>query len=129
RDDAFRREELGERRSLVGALTDRLVVQDDAPDGLLHPGGGEQQLAIEAATLLRRLDADRVETLRDRPGALVGREDPAVVGDDLFRGRIQLLRSHQRAPFVRLWIFVSGWNAAMRRTVPERERMTIDRSE
>ena len=96
------------------------------PIVLLDPGRGEQELAVEAPVLLGRLDADRVEPLLDRPRALVRREDPLVVGDDRAGGLVQLVGRHQRAPFIRLWILVSGWVATIRRTVPERERITID---
>ena len=69
RDDALRGQHLGERRPVVGRLADRLVVEDHAADGVLHPGRREQELPVEASVLLRRLDADRVEALLDRPGA------------------------------------------------------------
>ena len=49
-----------------------------------------------------------------------------MVGDDRPGGLVQLWCRHQRAPFIRLWIFVSGCEATIRRNVPERERITID---
>ena len=88
-DHALRREHLGERRAVVRALADRLVVEDHAADGVLHPRRREEQLAVEAAVLLRRLDADRVEPLLDRPRALVRREDALVVGDDRAGGVVE----------------------------------------
>ena len=99
-DRALRGEHLRERRAVVGALADRLVVEDDAADELLHPGRGEQELPVEAPVLLVRLDADRVEALLDRPRALVRGEDPLVVGDDRAGGVVEVVGRHQRAPFI-----------------------------
>ena len=82
RHDALRREQLRKRRAVVGGLADRLVVEDDASDGVLHPLRGEEQLPVEATVLLGRLDADRVEALLDRPGRLVCGEDALVTRDD-----------------------------------------------
>ena len=80
--DALRRQHLGERSSVVGGLAERLVVEDHATDEVLHPGCREEQLPVVPPILLRRLHADRVEALLDRPGRLVGGKDALVVGDD-----------------------------------------------
>src|SRR5207237_5695773 len=76
------------------ALPDRLVEQDDAADVLLDPVGGEEEIAVAAAGLLCRLDADRVETLLDRAVALVRGEDPLALGDDRRCGPVQRLNVH-----------------------------------
>ena len=81
-DDALRLEQLRERRAVVPRLADRLVEEDDAADVLLDAFGREQQVAVGAPVVLRRLDADRVETLLDRAGALVRGEDPFPLGDE-----------------------------------------------
>jgi hypothetical protein len=93
-NDPFRGEQVRERRSVRGLLPDRLVVEDHSPDVLLGPFGGEQQLAVGAARLLGRFDADRVEPLLDRPGALVRGEDPLAVGDDGPGDLLKLFGSH-----------------------------------
>ncbi len=80
--DTLRREHLGERGPVVGGLADRLVVEDDAADVVLHLGCSEEQLSVVAPSFLRRLHADGVEALLDRPGRLVGGEDALVVGHD-----------------------------------------------
>ena len=81
-DRALRREHVPERRAVVRRLPDRLVVEDDAADEVLHVRRGEEQLPVVPPVLLGRLDTDGVEALRDRPGRLVGGEDALVVGDD-----------------------------------------------
>ena len=80
RDDPLVGKQLRERRPLRRALPDRFVVEDDAADRVLQAGCGEEHVAVGAPVLLRRLEADRVEALLDRAGALVGGEDPLVVG-------------------------------------------------
>ena len=84
-DDALAREELGERRAVVGRLADRLVVEDHAADVLLEARRREEEVPVRAAVLLGRLDADRVEPLRDRARGLVRGEDALVVGHDRAR--------------------------------------------
>ncbi len=91
--DALRRQHLGERSPVVGGLAERLVVEDHATDVVLHPGCREEQLAVVPPVLFRRLHADGVEALLDRPGRLVGGEDALVVGDDRAGGVVQLVRS------------------------------------
>ena len=81
-DDALRGEHLREWSPVVGGLAKRLVVEDDAADVVLHLGCREEQLAVRAPTLFRRLHADGVEALLYRPGRLVGGKDALVVGDD-----------------------------------------------
>jgi hypothetical protein len=83
RDHARLLEDLGERRPVLGRLADRLVVQDHAGDMVSEPRGGEEELAIGATVLLRRLDADLVEPLLDRPARLIGGEDPFAGGNQL----------------------------------------------
>ncbi len=92
-DRALRGEHLRKRRAVVGCLSNRLVVQDDAADEVLHPGRGKEKLAVIASALLRRLHTDRVEALLDRARGLVGGEDALVVGDDRLRGLVQLVGS------------------------------------
>src|SRR6266568_4419426 len=94
-DHALRREQLRERRPVVGALADRLVEEDDAADVLLGGRRGEEQVAVRAAVLLGRLDADRVEALLDRPAALVCGEDSLPLGDERGRGLVQLGVRHE----------------------------------
>ena len=118
---------LGERRAVVGRLADRLVVQDHAADELLHARGREEQLAVGAAALLGRLDADRVEALLDRAratrrrrGSPCGRRrSPCAVSCSSCAPISALLSSGSGSSS-------SGWEATMRRTVPDRERITID---
>src|SRR5439155_9959570 len=74
-------EQLRERRSVRGALADRLVEEDDAADVVAGALRREQQVAVGAAVLLGRLDADLVEALLDRAVAFVGGED-ALAGRD-----------------------------------------------
>src|SRR5438105_2090139 len=66
---------LRERRSVGGALADRLVEEDHAADVVGCAVRREQQLAVGAPVLLGRLDADRVEPLLDGAVALVGGEN------------------------------------------------------
>jgi hypothetical protein len=101
RDDALRREQLRERRAVVGRLADRLVVHDHTADVLLEARGREEQVPVRAAVVLRRLDADRVEALLDRARRLVSREHALVVCHDRLRDRPELVRRHQRPPSVR----------------------------
>ena len=75
RDDPLALEQLRERRAVGRALMDRLVEQDDAADVLRGACRREQEVAVGAAVLLRRLDPDRVQPALDRPRALVGGED------------------------------------------------------
>jgi hypothetical protein len=88
-DDPLRGEQLGERRPIGGALAERLVVEDDAADELLGARRREEEVAIRAPVLLRRLDPDRVEALLDRAARLVGGEDPLPLGDERARGLVQ----------------------------------------
>src|SRR5204863_9061847 len=87
-------EQLRERRAADRALPDRLVEEDDAADELLDALGGEEEVTVGAAALLRRLDVDRVEALLDRPVALVRGEDPLVLGDQRAGGRLEVWCSH-----------------------------------
>src|SRR5204863_623401 len=52
RDDAFRLEQLRERRPVRRALADRLVEEDDPADELGRSLGREEQLAVGAAVVL-----------------------------------------------------------------------------
>src|SRR5205823_1996754 len=81
-DDALALEQLRERRSVRRRLADRLVEQDHPRDVLLGALRREEQVAVRTPVFLRRLDADRVEALLDRPLALVGGQDPLAVGDE-----------------------------------------------
>ena len=91
RDDPLRVEQLRERRPVRGALADRLVVEDDAADVLLGARRREEQLAVGAPRVLRGLEADRVEALLDRAGALVRGENALAVGDKRLGGVVQLV--------------------------------------
>ncbi len=98
-DDALRLEQLRERRAVVRALADRLVVEDDAADVLLGAGRREEQVAVGAPVVLGVLDSDRVEALLDRAGALVGGEDPLAVGDERAGDLVQLVLGHAEPLF------------------------------
>ena len=75
-DRPGRLHDIDQRRAVLGLLADRLVVEDDAGDVVLHPlAGAEQHLAIVAARILGGRDADGIEALLDRPGAFVGGKD------------------------------------------------------
>src|SRR5437764_1076630 len=97
-DDALRGQELRERRPIGGALPDRLVVEDDAAHELLDAGRREEKLAVGAPGVLGRLDADRVEALLDRAGALVRCEDSLPLGDERLRRLVQLVPGHAGSP-------------------------------
>src|SRR5207245_1482948 len=75
-DDPLGGEHLREWDAVGRGLTDGLVEQDHAADELGRTRGGEEHLAVGAAAVLGGLDADALEPLLDRAGALVGREDP-----------------------------------------------------
>ena len=81
-DDPEPLEQLRERLAVGRALADRLVEEDHAADVLGGARGREEQLAVGAPVLLGRVDADRVEALRDRAVALVGGEDPLPGRDE-----------------------------------------------
>ena len=89
-DDSPPGEEIGEPRPVRRRLAQRLVEEDDAADELLQVGRREEHVAVRAPVLLGRFEPDRVEALLDRAGALVGREDAAVVGDELPGGCVQV---------------------------------------
>ena len=77
---------LRQRRAVRGLLPDRLVIEDDARDAVVHGlGGAEQHLAVVAAARFRALGLDAVEALLDGAGALVGGED-ALAGRHHGRG-------------------------------------------
>ena len=126
RHDALRGEQLGERRAVVGALPDRLVVEDHAADVLLHARRREEEVAVGAAGLLGRLDADRVEPLLDR-ARWTRRRPGCPCRPRRSRERSRRARPrHQASIRSRLASLSFGWKAEIRRTVPERERITID---
>lgn len=57
-------DQLGEGFARVGLLVERLVEKDDAADAGVDPVvGGEEELAVESAVLLRVLRADAAEAL------------------------------------------------------------------
>ena len=116
RDDSLRLEELRERRPVGGGLPDRLVEEDDSADPLLDSVSREQQLAVGAPGLLGRFDADRVEPLLDRAGALVGRQDPLPVRDERTCG----LGEHDRIIPRRAWVPPGRASAARRWVEPRR---------
>ena len=69
-------DQLHQRRAVLGVLADRLVVEDDAGDVVLHRlDRAEQKLAIIAPRIGRGFDADRIEALLDRARGFVGGED------------------------------------------------------
>src|SRR4029077_20877535 len=98
RNDPFRREQLRERRPVVGLLADGLVEEDDPADVLLDARRGEEEVAVSAPVLLGRLDTDRVEALLDRARALVGGEDALPLGDERGGGLVQLGARHGDLP-------------------------------
>src|SRR6516225_3707965 len=59
-------DDLDQWRAVLGALTNGLIVKNDARNALGHRlGRAEQQLAIVTAAVGRGLDANGVEALRD----------------------------------------------------------------
>ena len=80
-DDALARRKLRQRRAVIGALRQRLLVQDDAADVGGQPGRRQQQVAVGAPVLLGRLHPDRLEPLGDRRAAFIGSQDP-LAGPD-----------------------------------------------
>src|SRR5581483_12149959 len=63
-------------------LADRLVEQDHTADPFLRALRGEEKVAVRAAALFRRVDADRVEPALDRAAALVRRQDAPARCDE-----------------------------------------------
>src|SRR5262249_15454313 len=94
-------EDLRQRPAVGRALADRLVEQDHAAHVLRGTRGREQHLAIRAATVLRRLAPDGVETLLDRAAALVGRQD-ALARSHQLAGRLVQCRTHRSSPRLRI---------------------------
>ena len=82
----------------LGRLADRLVVEDHAGDVVAEPRRREEELAVCAARLLGRLDADRVESLLDRARRLVGGEDSVLGRDESPGGELELIGLHRRPP-------------------------------
>jgi hypothetical protein len=95
-NDPARREKVGERRAVRAGLSDRLVEEDHTTDMCLHAGCREEHLAIRSSGLLRRLQADRPETLLDRRRRLVCGKDAFARCDERVccRGRIDRSLSH-----------------------------------
>src|SRR4029079_10916348 len=65
-----------------------------AADVVGRARGGEQQVAIGAPVLFRRLDVDRVEPLLDRPASLVRSQDALPRRDERSGDFLQVL-SHR----------------------------------
>ena len=76
--------------------TNGLVIQLMAEGQVAIELTDEEEVAVRAAHLLGRLDADRVEALLDRPVALVGRQDPLPRRDEGFRNLFQAGLGHGR---------------------------------
>ena len=83
-------EQIGQARTRRAPLADRLVLQDDAADVLGDARRGEEHLAVGAAAVRCRVDPKRAETLRQRPGSLVSRQDALSIGDKRSRGDFQV---------------------------------------
>ena len=108
--------DVDQRRAVLGLLADRLVIEDDAGDVVLHAlAGAEQHLAIVAARVLGRGDADGVEALLDRAGAFVGSKDAFAGGNERL-GDFRKLFSHGQ-PLV-----VEGTKFAAEHLAPNRRR-------
>ncbi len=75
-DDAPPRQEVRQRRAVIGCLADRLVEENDATDERLDAGRREQQVAVGAPSGLGGLDAHGAQALLDRAGRLVSGQDP-----------------------------------------------------
>jgi hypothetical protein len=81
-DRACLLDQLDQRRAVLRLLPDRLIVEDHAGDVLRHRVlRAEQQLAIIAAIVLGRVDADRVETLLDGAGGFIRGQNSAARRD------------------------------------------------
>src|SRR5450631_66712 len=87
-------DQLDQRRAVFALLPDRLVIEDDARDVLHAFGRAEQHLAIVAACVLGRLDADGVETLLDGAGGFVGRQNAFAGRDHGQRHFVQFIEIH-----------------------------------
>src|SRR5690606_5235896 len=73
--DADSRQIDRERLAVLGLLPQRLVIQDDTADVVRQAWSRKQHFAIAAPCLLGPFEPDRLETLRDRAGRLVGSQD------------------------------------------------------
>ena len=98
-DRAGRLDQLRQRRSVLRLLPDRLVIEDDARDIVPHGvRRAEQQLAVVAAVVGRRLDADGVEALLDRRRAFVRRQDALARLHHRLSDFRELVQIHSFAP-------------------------------
>ncbi len=110
-------DQVDQRRAVLGLLSDGLVIEDDAGDGGLHRlVGAEQHLAVIAAAVLARLDAEGVEALGDGAAALVGGKDALALRDHALRDVFQCL-GHRNPPGMR---FDRRLYSAKRRPLPRR---------
>ena len=89
-------DQLDQRRAVLGLLPDGLVVEDDAGNVLRHRlGRAEQHLAIVAAVVGGRFDADGVEALLDGAGGFVGGENAPARRDHGLGDLVELSEVHR----------------------------------
>src|SRR5215203_6138138 len=99
RDRAGLLNELHERGAVLRALAQRFVEEDDARDVALHGlRRAEQELAVVAPVVGRRLDPDGVEALLDGRRAFVGREDALAGLHHRVCDLVELVEVHRSPP-------------------------------
>jgi hypothetical protein len=96
RHDAELGQMLSKRHARTGFLPQRFVVQDHTADPLLDARRRKQQLAVGLAVIGRRFEIDLVESLLDRPGTLIGRQNPLVLGHHGQGYTLQIAVGHRR---------------------------------
>ena len=99
------RDDLHQRRAVLGLLPDGLVIEDDAGNVLHALGRAEQQLAIVAAIVFGQLHADGFETLLDGAGEFVGGENAAAGRRHGLRHLVQFSEIHS---FLSIYLVIPG---------------------
>src|SRR5580700_4489071 len=96
------RDQLDQRRAVLGVLANGLVIEDDAGNIFGHRLlGAEQHFAIVAPGVGGRFHAERIEALLDGAGGFVGGQNAAAGGDHGLRHLVQFAEIHRRLPNVR----------------------------
>ena len=93
------RDQLDQRRAVLGVLADGLVIEDDAGNIFRHRLlGAEQHLAIVAPCVGGRFHAERIEALLDGAGGFIGGQNAAAGGDHGLRHLVQFRNVHRVLP-------------------------------